>query len=112
MQSWTLPAGLTGLFVIVVSTMLIGSPTVLSQTESGRVDVEGGRLQIVSTLLPTGVQQLVVLDREDRALAVYHVEPAQGKIQLKSVRRIVWDLKMEQFNADAPLPGELRNIQP
>ncbi len=70
------------------------------------------KVQLVSTLLPTGVQQIVVVDTESRTMAVYHVEPAQGKIQLKSVRQLGWDLQMEHFNGQAPLPGELRQVQP
>ncbi len=69
-------------------------------------------LQVVSTMLPTGVQQLSVLDSQVRSLAVYHIEPQSGKIQLKSVRNLMLDLQMEHFNGQAPLPSELRQVQP
>ncbi len=72
----------------------------------------GGNFQVVSTLLPTGYQQIVVVDTQAQTMAAYHIEPNQGKIQLKSVRRLAWDLKMEQFNAESPLPSELRAVQP
>lgn len=81
-----------------------------SQTD--KLDFDSPNVQVVSTLLTSGTQQIVVVDTDTRTMAVYHVEPAQGKIQLKSVRNLVWDLKMEQFNAQTPLPSELRQVQP
>ncbi|MEZ6137325.1 MAG: hypothetical protein R3C53_20750 [Pirellulaceae bacterium] len=69
-------------------------------------------LQVVSSMLPTGIQQLVLINTSDRTMAVYHVEPAQGKIQLRSVRNLVWDLRMEEFNGLSPLPSELRQVEP
>lgn len=73
--------------------------------------VEPG-MQVVSTLLPTGVQQIVVVDLTEKTMAVYHIDPAQGKIQLRSVRKLIWDLRMEQFNGQSPLPSELQQVQP
>lgn len=72
----------------------------------------GEEIGMVSTVLPSGVQQVTVLDRTKSVLAVYHIDPVNGGIQLKSVRNIGWDLKMEEFNATAPLPSELRGLQP
>ena len=69
-------------------------------------------LQIQSTMLPAGVQQLSVLDSQTKSLAVYHIEPSSGKLQLKSVRNLRWDLQMEHFNGQSPLPSELRQAQP
>ena len=36
-------------------------------------------LQVQSTLLPSGVQQLTVIDSQSKSLAVYHIEPTTGK---------------------------------
>ncbi|MFO0939268.1 MAG: hypothetical protein U0930_00730 [Pirellulales bacterium] len=68
-------------------------------------------MQVVSSTNVNGVQQLVVLDQNTRGLAVYHVD-ATGNLQLRSVRTLVWDLRMEEFNAQAPTPSELKRIQP
>ena len=73
---------------------------------------EGTELQVVSALLPNGGQQIVVLDANQKSLSVYHVSPQDGKVQLRSVRNIAWDLSMEEFNGTAPLPSELRQIRP
>lgn len=68
--------------------------------------------QVVSTLLPTGIQQIVVVDTRVQTMAVYHIEPTAGKIQLKSVRSLRLDLIMEEFNATTPLPSEMRMLKP
>jgi hypothetical protein len=73
---------------------------------------EATSVEVVSTMLPNGVQQIVVIDTQQKSMAVYQVEPNQGKIQLRSVRRLVWDLQMEEFNGQTPLPSELRKVQP
>lgn len=97
-------------FAAAVTWLLLDSPgTLHSQTTIPKDDAD---ITVVSTMLPTGTQQIVVVDTRQTTMAVYHVEPAQGKIQLKSVRNLVWDLRMEQFNAQAPLPSELRQVQP
>lgn len=70
----------------------------------------GGSLQMVATMLPTGTQQIIVMDSAQRSLAVYHVDG--GNLQLRSVRSMVWDLRMEEFNGTPPLPSELRRVHP
>lgn len=54
-------------------------------------------------------QQLTIIDPKDRVISVYHVE-SDGKIALKSVRQIKWDLKMVHLNSAAPLPQEVRSL--
>ena len=88
------------------------SSMLLSQTGGTIPTGPGGQLEMVSTMLPTGAQQIVILDSSAQTLAVYHIEPTQGKLQLKSVRNLTWDLRMEQFNGLTPLPSELRQVQP
>ncbi|MCC6511240.1 MAG: hypothetical protein IT423_19215 [Pirellulaceae bacterium] len=64
-------------------------------------------IQVLSTLLPGGNQQIVVFDSRQQSMAVYQIQ-ATGKIQLTSVRKIQMDLAIEQFNAVEPLPSEMR----
>ena len=110
MGSW-LGRILFTIFVGVVSWLILESPgRVHSQTSASPLAVDG--VQVVSSMLPTGIQQIVVMEPRAKTMAVYHVEPTQGKIQLKSVRNLHWDLQMEQFNGQSPLPSELRQVQP
>lgn len=54
--------------------------------------------------------QVTVIDTKTQVMSVYHVERLTGKISLRSVRNIQWDLKMEEFNGDDPLPQEIREL--
>jgi hypothetical protein len=101
---------LWGLFSL---SLTVPSPTAFSQQSAGISGLNAeGLLQVHSTLLSTGIEQIVVVDPRAKSLAVYHIEPATAKLQLKSVRNLVWDLQMEHFNGQAPLPSELRQVQP
>ena len=99
------------LVVCMAAWLLVATPPAVLSQSAGNT-ASGERVQLISTLLPNGTQQIVVLDNTERSLAVYHIEPMHGKIQLKSVRRLLYDLRMEQFNAETPLPSELREVQP
>jgi len=69
-----------------------------------------GQLQMATMTLQNGMQQVVILDSGQRSLAVYHVD--NGNLQLRSVRSLVYDLRMEEFNGAAPLPSEIRRVHP
>ena len=43
-------------------------------------------------------------------MSSYLVKLDSGFIELKSVRRFDWDLRMEQFNAAEPLPQQVRDM--
>ena len=58
--------------------------------------------------LSTGFQQLVIVDPATLTLAVYHIEPSRGDIQLKSVRKIDADFSLEEFSLSEPTPSTIR----
>lgn len=68
--------------------------------------------QVLSTVLQTGVQQVVLVDSRNQTMAVYHIEPQQGKIQLRSVRSLRLDLIMEEYNPVAPEPSKMKLLKP
>ncbi len=43
-------------------------------------------------------------------MAVYHIAPDMGVIELKSVRNIDADLKLKDFNGTKPTPDEVRAV--
>jgi len=55
-------------------------------------------------------QQIAVIDPQQRVMSIYHVDLTSGKIELKSVRNITWDLQIEQFNSAEPLPEQIRSL--
>ncbi|MEZ6075430.1 MAG: hypothetical protein R3C56_07085 [Pirellulaceae bacterium] len=114
MNAWLGRIGLVvamgGLFWLLSPPLAaLRGQTAYSQQESAARPLQNS-LQVQSTMLSSGVQQLSVIDSQSKSLAVYHIEPTTGKILLKSVRNLQWDLQMEHFNGQAPLPGELRQV--
>lgn len=100
--------------VIAIAIVAFGWMSVWSQSSgapNAGEPTSGDKLQVFTSMLPTGSQQVIVVDSANRSMAVYHVDPAQGKLALKSVRNLTWDLSMEQFNGQAPLPSELRQAR-
>jgi len=69
-----------------------------------------GELLMTTSLFSDGRQQVVITDTQAKTMAIYEVEPATGKVLLRSVRDIKWDLQMQQFNATSPTPGEIRSM--
>ena len=69
----------------------------------------GSELVVVPTTLGEKGQMLTVVDPRQRVMAVYHIELGSGKISLKSVRNIQWDLQVRDFNNANPLPEEIRS---
>jgi hypothetical protein len=54
-------------------------------------------------------QLLTVIDARNHTIGVYGIEPSSGKITLRSVRNISWDLEMMEFNSDTPSPKQIRS---
>ncbi len=69
----------------------------------------GAELIVVPTPLGDRGQMLAVIDPRQRVLCVYHIELPTGKISLKSVRNLQWDLQIEEFNNVSPSPKEIRS---
>jgi hypothetical protein len=54
-------------------------------------------------------QLLTLIDPRLQVVCVYHIDQT-GKIALRSVRRIQWDLQMTYFNNEGPLPQEIQSL--
>ena len=68
----------------------------------------GGDLIAVPSPMGEKGQLLTVLDPRQQTMGVYWIEAATGKITLRSVRNIRFDLMMTDFNGENPLPREIR----
>lgn len=65
---------------------------------------------IVTSSVGDNRQQIVIADPIQQSLAVYHVDLSTGRIALKSVRHVRFDLLMTEFNTDPPSPRELEAL--
>ncbi len=55
-------------------------------------------------------QLLAVVDPKQQVMGVYRIDANTGKIALKSVRNLRWDLQMTNYNNEAPLPQEIQTL--
>lgn len=46
--------------------------------------------------------QIAVIDPKTRSLATYQIDRVSGEITLKSVRKIHWDLQLDDYNGSKP----------
>jgi hypothetical protein len=69
-----------------------------------------GDLMAFSSDVGSGPAQVTLIDAKSRVMCVYHVDRTTGQIELKSVRNVHWDLRMEEFNGVRPLPREIRAL--
>ncbi len=101
-------AGLFAALVIAATAVRsFSEPTLGAVAEPSRVSTTELITHFAS---PAGQSQVVtVIDPKQRAMAVYDVDRATGKISLKSVRNITWDLQMTEYNSGDPKPQDIRS---
>jgi hypothetical protein len=67
-----------------------------------------GLIAFTATVGDNG-QQITIIDPQQRVMSVYWVDH-EGKLALKSVRKILWDLQMVDFNGVSPQSREVRSL--
>lgn len=56
--------------------------------------------------------QIALVDPERKVISVYGIDRDSGEINLRSVRKVEWDLMLDEFNGSPPTPREIRsNVQ-
>jgi len=70
----------------------------------------GSQLIVVPSPVDEKAQWLTVIDPKLRVMSVYQIDLTTGKIALRSVRNIHWDLQMMHLNNENPLPQEIRAL--
>ena len=97
--------------VMAAIAVLVPEDRVFAQRPAPELRSTGGR-DLIALLGPTdnSGQLLMVIDPQMRAMSVYHVEGATGKIALKSVRNIRYDLQMTHLNTEDPLPQYIQSL--
>lgn len=110
---WRL-SGWVGLLIVLASPAMADGPLQAEPAfDAGPSKAEGNdsalRWQFLQN--PQGPPAIVLLDPATQVLAVYHVDPASGRISLKSVRRVRYDLRLDEFETNKPSPIDLRDAQ-
>jgi len=99
-----------GAGLILVVVWATGQPTEAFGQRSPREIAPQGELIALTAPAGQDCQQITVIDPKQRVMCVYHVELQSGKIKLKSVRNITWDLQMLELNSADPEPREIRSL--
>jgi hypothetical protein len=95
--------------VLFLAVSLFDRPNTLSAERSGPATAaSGGNVIAVPSAIGEKGQLLTVIDPQQQAMGVYHIELPSGKIKLLSARNIRYDMQMTNFNNEAPLPQEIR----
>jgi hypothetical protein len=71
---------------------------------------EAGGLITLTSPAGESRQFLTVIDPREKVISVYQLNLTNGEIELKAVRRIEWDLRMDEFNGVSPLPRDIRSM--
>ncbi len=102
---------LLGLVLVAAVSVAQQRGDVLGQRTTSTVSgpVAGSELIVVPTSLGEKGQMLTVVDPRQRVISVYHIDVNTGKITLKSVRNIRWDLQVPDFNNANPTPKEIQS---
>ena len=95
---------------VAVAGLFGHSSEVLAQRITGYPPTIGGS-NLIAVPSPMGDkgQLITVIDTQAHTVAVYGIDQPSGKITLRSVRNISWDLQMMYFNSDNPSPAEIRS---
>ncbi|MHC4178397.1 MAG: hypothetical protein ACYSWU_12870 [Planctomycetota bacterium] len=74
-----------------------------------QVDPSGELIAVPGPVGEKG-QLLTVIDRKRQVMSVYHIHQATGKIALRSVRNIQWDLQLTYLDNEGLLPQEIQSL--
>jgi len=99
-----------GLVIATVGALDDRGEARAQQMPPSRGAVAGSELIVVPAPATETAQLLVVVDPRLRAMSVYQIDLVTGKIALRSVRNIHWDLQVMQLNNENPLPQEIRAL--
>lgn len=67
------------------------------------------QLLMTSTVLETGTQ-ITIIDVKSKAICVYLIERATGRIQFLSTRNAHWDFQLDEYNSGNPTPREIKQL--
>jgi hypothetical protein len=96
--------------VNITNSQVPGGATSMHWSQANPTATGNDRILLNQSQTHTGASQIVLVDSAKQVMAVYWIAPENGVIQLKSVRNLVADFQMEEFNGSDPAPSKIRNI--
>jgi len=105
---------LIGVVLMVAAVAGFGqrSEVFAQRPQSAAAPAGSGELMVVPITSGDKVQGqlLAVVEPKQQVMSVYRIDANTGKIALKSVRNLSYDLKMTNYNNEAPLPQEIQTL--
>jgi hypothetical protein len=98
-----------GLVIAAVGLLGHGGEVYAQRAPLPATGADAGLIAL-SAMTGDNAQMVTLIDPKLRAMSVYRIELASGKIKLVSVRNVNWDLQMMQLNSENPLPQEIRSL--
>ncbi|HUY31337.1 MAG TPA: hypothetical protein VMV69_01045 [Pirellulales bacterium] len=109
MKAAVIGASITACLVVAVLGGFANSREAWAQRALPRDMVANEGLIVLTATAGDNGQQITVIDPHQRVMSVYWVDN-EGKLALKSVRKILWDLQMVDFNGVSPQSREVRSL--
>jgi len=81
-----------------------------AQVPQDYLGASGGQLLALPGPPDEKGQLITIVDPRLRVMGVYHIEQGTGKIGLRSIRNVHWDLQMTHLNCDDPLPQQIQAL--
>lgn len=102
----------SGLVVGVLGARLgvADSPYPVRAPANRSIGVGSGDLIALTTEGNQTHSQVVVIDPKTQVMTVYHINRGDGKISLRSVRNVHWDLQIDEWNGSEPSPKSIRSM--
>ena len=101
---WLLPIA-----VILAALFCIQNNAAEKISSSGIVTTAGEWFGFSETV-ENKYQQITVIDSTKKVMAVYQVDLASGAIKVCAVRKLTYDMEIENLNTQKPLPREIRQL--
>ena len=98
--------------VFVLATQGVGAGPVEPKTTPSSPTMAAGAGDLLGFMNPSapGGQQITLVNASRGTMLVYHISSESGQITLQSSRRLTWDFSLDEYNATAPLPSEIRQM--
>ena len=102
---WLLPVAL-----IIVALFCLQNNNAAENISSSGIVTTAGEWFGFSETVENKYQQITVIDSTKKVMAVYQVDLASGSIKVCAVRKLTYDMQIENLNTQKPLPREIRQL--
>ena len=101
---WLLPVAL------IIAALFCFQNNAAENISSSGIVTTAGEWFGFSETVENKYQQITVIDSTKKVMAVYQVDLASGAIKVCAVRKLTYDMQIENLNTQKPLPREIRQL--